>query len=94
VTCGISLSFFQRVVTGYRDLDSNQVEILIVQLFGDEHTHTSASSYPLFLADYYLFFLFFWCNFFRARKFTDTGNFTLRCGVCQKGVVGQAVSGS
>ncbi|XP_024365994.1 OVARIAN TUMOR DOMAIN-containing deubiquitinating enzyme 2 isoform X5 [Physcomitrium patens] len=26
----------------------------------------------------------------RARKFTDTGNFTLRCGVCQKGAVGQA----
>jgi ubiquitin thioesterase OTU1 len=25
----------------------------------------------------------------RARNFTDTGNFTLRCGVCQKGVVGQ-----
>ncbi|CAM6095225.1 unnamed protein product [Calypogeia fissa] len=25
----------------------------------------------------------------RARKFTDTGNFTLRCGICQKGVVGQ-----
>lgn len=25
----------------------------------------------------------------RARNFTDTGNFTLRCGVCQRGVVGQ-----
>ncbi|CAM8887837.1 hypothetical protein QQ045_024376 [Rhodiola kirilowii] len=23
------------------------------------------------------------------RKFTDTANFTLRCGVCQKGVIGQ-----
>ncbi|XP_042485833.1 OVARIAN TUMOR DOMAIN-containing deubiquitinating enzyme 2 isoform X2 [Macadamia integrifolia] len=25
----------------------------------------------------------------RKRRFTDTGNFTLRCGVCQIGVVGQ-----
>ncbi|XP_057827523.2 OVARIAN TUMOR DOMAIN-containing deubiquitinating enzyme 2 [Cryptomeria japonica] len=26
----------------------------------------------------------------RQRNFTDTANFTLRCGVCQQGVVGQA----
>ncbi|KAG0617959.1 hypothetical protein M758_4G027900 [Ceratodon purpureus] len=39
-------------------------------------------------------FLFYLLVLSRARKFTDTGNFTLRCGVCQKGVVGQAVSGS
>ncbi|KRY02333.1 Ubiquitin thioesterase OTU1 [Trichinella patagoniensis] len=25
----------------------------------------------------------------RKRKFTDTANFTLRCGVCQIGVIGQ-----
>jgi ubiquitin thioesterase OTU1 len=25
----------------------------------------------------------------RARKYTDTGKFTLRCSVCQKGVVGE-----
>ncbi|XP_022976617.1 ubiquitin thioesterase OTU1-like [Cucurbita maxima] len=25
----------------------------------------------------------------RKRRFTDTANFTLRCGVCQIGVIGQ-----
>mmetsp|Transcript_24102 Transcript_24102/g.61600 ORF Transcript_24102/g.61600 Transcript_24102/m.61600 type:complete len:142 (-) Transcript_24102:541-966(-) len=27
---------------------------------------------------------------YKARKFTDTSNFTLRCLVCQKGLVGEA----
>jgi hypothetical protein len=30
----------------------------------------------------------------RARKYTDTGKFTLRCSVCQKGVVGEKVTKS
>jgi ubiquitin thioesterase OTU1 len=30
----------------------------------------------------------------RARKYTDTGKFTLRCSVCQKGVVGEKVAKS
>jgi len=27
----------------------------------------------------------------RKRSYTDTANFTLRCGVCQIGVIGQKV---
>lgn len=30
--------------------------------------------------------------FIRKRRFTDTANFTLRCGVCQIGVIGQKVN--
>ena len=30
-------------------------------------------------------------KFFRKRNYTDTSNFTLRCGVCQTGVAGQKV---
>jgi len=32
-----------------------------------------------------------WFICFRKRSYTDTANFTLRCGVCQIGVIGQKV---
>lgn len=32
-----------------------------------------------------------WVHFLRKRSYTDTASFTLRCGVCQIGVIGQKV---
>lgn len=32
-----------------------------------------------------------WLPFLRKRSYTDTSNFTLRCGVCQIGVIGEKV---
>lgn len=45
--------------------------------------------YKYFLS---IYVMLIWCILFlRKRSYTDTSKFTLRCGVCQIGVVGQKV---
>ncbi|GLT62093.1 hypothetical protein SLA2020_347570 [Shorea laevis] len=74
---GAPEEFDQTIFAVRKDRTIGPVERLVLNLARDQ---TKAFPSHIFLSS---------AIFLRKRRYTDTSNFTLRCGVCQIGVVGQ-----